>query len=99
MPTLTSEKSLTLKNIKHVLSISKNLVSESLLYDAGMRLHFQGEQVVLPYKKIYFGNAYRTYDMDKISTTVPNSVINEISTSVHSFIFMVQHIRCNGPSF
>ena len=34
--TLTSGKTLTLKNFKHVLSIFRNLVSKSLLCDAEM---------------------------------------------------------------
>ena len=79
--TFTSRKTLTLKSVKHVPSIFKNLVSGSLLCDARMRLDFQGEKVVLSYKKMFFGNAYRTYGMYKISTTVPTSVINKISTS------------------
>jgi len=82
--TLTSEKTLTLKTVKHDPSISKNLVSGSLLCDAGMRLDFQGEKVVLSYKKMFFGNAYRTVGMYKISTIVFTSVINELSTSEYS---------------
>ena len=84
MLTLTSGKTLTLKSVKHVPSIFKNLVSESLLCDAGMRLDFQGGKSVLSYKKMYFGNTYRTDDMYKISTIVPTSVINEISTFFYS---------------
>jgi len=38
--TLTSGKTLTLKSVKYVPSIFKNLVSESLLCDARMRLDF-----------------------------------------------------------
>ena len=44
--TLTSGKTLTLKSVKHVPSIFKNLVSRSLLCDAGMRLDFQGEKII-----------------------------------------------------
>ena len=40
--TLTSGKTLTLKSVKYVPSIFKNLVSRSLLCDARMRLDFQG---------------------------------------------------------
>ena len=82
--TLTSGKTLTLKSVKHVPSIFKNLVSGSLLCDAGMRLDFQGGKVVLSYRKMYFDNAYCTYGMYKISITAPTSVINEISTSEYS---------------
>jgi len=60
---LTSGKTLILKTVKYVPSIFKNLVSGSLLCDTGMRLDFQGEKVILSYKKIYFGNAYRTDGM------------------------------------
>ena len=49
-----------------------------------MRLNFQDEKVVLSYKKMYFSNAYHTDGMHKISITVPASVMNEISTFVHS---------------
>jgi len=76
--TLTLE-TLTLKSVKHVPSIFKNLLYGSLLCDAGMRLDFQSGKVVLSYMKMYFGNAYRTDGMYKISTTVPTSVINEFS--------------------
>ena len=48
--TLTSGKTLTMKSVNHVLSISKNLVFESLLCDEGMRLDFQGGKIVLSYK-------------------------------------------------
>jgi len=72
--TLNSRKTLTLKSVKHVLSISMYLASGSLLCDAGMRLDFQDKKVVLSYKKMYFGNAYCTNDMYKISTIVPISV-------------------------
>jgi len=41
---------------------------------------------LLSYKKMYFSNAYRIDGMYKISTIVPTSVINEISTSVCSSI-------------
>jgi len=36
------------------------------------------------YMKMYFGNAYRTDGMYKISTIVPTLIINEISTSEYS---------------
>jgi len=39
--TFTSRKTLTLKSVKHIPSIFKNLVSKSLLCDARMRIHFQ----------------------------------------------------------
>jgi len=81
---LTSGKTLTLKSVKYVPSIFKNLVSGSLLCDAGIRLDIQGEKAVLSYKKMYFGNDYRTDGMYKISTIVPISVINEISTAEYS---------------
>jgi len=79
--TLTSRKTLTLKSVKHVPSIFKNLVSKSLLCDVRMR---QDEKVVLSYKKMYFGNAYSTDGMYKISTIVSTSIINEISNFEYS---------------
>ena len=42
----------------------------------------------MSYKKMYFGNTYRTDGMYKISTIVPSSVTNEIFTSVYSFTFL-----------
>jgi len=82
--TLTSKKTLILMSVKYVPLIFKNLYSRSLLYDAKMRLDFQGEKAVLSYKKTYFGYAYRTDGMHKISTTVSIIVINEISIFVYS---------------
>ncbi|XP_077227070.1 uncharacterized protein LOC143860368 [Tasmannia lanceolata] len=61
--TLTSGKTVTLQNVKHVPSIAKNLVFGSLLCDAGMRLDFQGGKTVLSYNNVYFENAYRTDEM------------------------------------
>ena len=55
---LTSGKTLTLKEVKHVPSISKNLVSGSLLCGAGMRMDFQGGKTVLSYNKVFFGSAF-----------------------------------------
>ena len=49
-----------------------------------MRLDFQGGKVVLSYKKIYFGNTYRTDGIYKINTIVSTSVINEISSFMYS---------------
>jgi len=72
---LTSRKTLTLKSVKHVPSIFKNLVFENLLCDTGMRLDFQGGKIVLSYKKMYFGNTYRTDGMYKISTTIPPQLL------------------------
>ena len=83
MLTLISGKTLTLKCVKHVPSISKNLAFESLLCDVGMRLNFQGGKVVLSHK-MYFGNTYCTDGMYKISTTIPMTVINETSTFAYS---------------
>ena len=73
---LTSGKTLTLKDVKHVPTIAKNLVSGGMLCDIGMRLDFQSGKVVLSYKKIYFGSAFHADGMFKISTTVPNLVNN-----------------------
>ena len=92
--TLTSGKILTLKSVKHVPSISKNLVFESLLCDAKMRLDFQDEKTVLSYKKMYFGNAYHVDGMYKINITIPTSVINEISTSEY---YSTQWHKCKLP--
>ena len=82
--TLTLGKTLTLKSVKHVPSISKNLVSGSMLSNVRMRPDFQGGKTILSYKKMYFGNAYRTDGMYKISIIISTSIINEISTSEHS---------------
>lgn len=41
--TLASGKTFKLKNVKHVLSIAKNLVSGGLFFDAGMRLDLHSE--------------------------------------------------------
>lgn len=96
--TLTSGKTLTLKQVKHVPTIAKNLISGSLLCDAGMRLDFQGGKVVLSYKNTYFGNAYRCDGMFKMSIITPTSaVINEISDSAYSSVLW--HNRLGHVNF
>ena len=82
--TLISGNTITLKSVKYVPSIFKNLVSGSSLCDTGIKLDFKGGKDILSYKKMYFGNAYHAYDMCKISTTAPTLVINEISTLEYS---------------
>ena len=81
---LTSGKTLTLKDVKYVPTIVKNLVSRGMLCDIGMRLDFQSGKVVMSFKNMYFGNAFRADGMFKISTTVPSTAINVIFTSEYS---------------
>ena len=45
---------------------------------------FQCGKAILSYKKMYFDNANYTDGMYKINTTIPNSIINEIFTSLYS---------------
>ena len=45
---------------------------------------FQCEKAILSYKKMYFDNTNYTDGMYKINTTIPNSIINEIFTSLYS---------------
>lgn len=75
----------TLKGVKHVPAIVKNLVFGSLLCDAGMRLNFQGGKAILSYKNIYFGNAYLTEVMYMINIVNSVLVIHKVSIVVYSF--------------
>lgn len=47
----------TLKGVKNVPAIAKNLISGSLLCDADMWMNFQDENAILSYQKVYFRNA------------------------------------------
>lgn len=55
---LTSEKFLTLQDMKHVSVIAKNLVSGSLLCRADFRMDINASQIVMSYKGTYFGKHF-----------------------------------------
>lgn len=59
--TLTFGETIILNIIKYVLTIAKNLIFGSLLCKVKMSLDFQGGKTILLYKKIYFGNDYKSY--------------------------------------
>lgn len=55
---LTSEKFLTLQDMKHVSVIAENLVSGSLLCRADFRMNINASQIVMSYKGTYFGKHF-----------------------------------------
>jgi hypothetical protein len=54
----TSRKTMILKNVQHVLSIKKNLVSGSQLCRDGYKLVFESNKYILSKYGIFIGKAY-----------------------------------------
>jgi hypothetical protein len=57
---LTLEKTVQLKNVHHVPSIRKNLISSSLLYRDGYKLMFESNKCVLSKYGTFVGKYYES---------------------------------------
>jgi hypothetical protein len=57
---LTSGKTMQLKNVQHVPSIRKNLISGSLLFHDGCKLVFESNKCVLLKFGIFIGKGYES---------------------------------------
>ena len=55
---MTSGKEITLKNVKHVPGMRKNLISGSLLSKAGFAITFDSDNVVLEKHGVYLGKGF-----------------------------------------
>ena len=55
---LTSEKTLSLSNVLYVPSLCRNLVSESMLNRAGLKIILEGDKVVLTKNGEFVGKGY-----------------------------------------
>ena len=79
----TSGKTVQLKNVQHVPSINKNLVSGSLLCRDGFKLVFESNKVVISKFGTFVGKGYDCGGLFRLSlsdycTKVINHVCHEI---------------------
>ena len=57
---LSSRKTLTLSNVKHVADTIKNLITEYYLDDSGLKWRVKGDKVVFSFNGVYFGKTFKT---------------------------------------
>lgn len=81
---LTSGKSLTLQNVKHMPVVKKNMIYGSLLSKAGLIMDISASQMVMSYKGNYFGKVFCIKGMFKLQLYVLFEGINEITHSAYS---------------
>ena len=74
---LTSGKTMQLKNVQHVPSIRKNLISGSLLCHDGYILVFESNECVLSKYGIFVGKGYESGDLFRLSLT--NACVNYVN--------------------
>jgi hypothetical protein len=80
----TSGKIVQLKNVLHVPSIKKNLVSGSHLMKDGFKLVFESNKVVLSKYGTFVGKGYECEGMFRFSLEdFCDNVVNHVSTSVN----------------
>jgi hypothetical protein len=78
----TSGKIMQLKNVQHVPSIKKNLVSGSRLMKDGFKLVFESNKVVLSKYGTFVGKCYECRGMFRFSLEdFCDNVVNHVSTS------------------
>jgi hypothetical protein len=83
----TSEKTVLLKNVQHVPSIKKNLVSGSLLRRDGYKLVFESNKCILSKYGIFVGNVYDSGGLFRLSLhDVCNKSVNNV-ISKESYIW------------
>ena len=63
----TSGKTVQLKNVQHVPTIKKNLVSGSLLCRDGFKLVFESNKCILSKFGIFFGKSYESGGLFRLS--------------------------------
>jgi hypothetical protein len=76
----TSEKTVQLKNVQHVPSIKKNLVSGSLLCRDGFKLAFESNKCVVSRYGTFVGKGYESGGLFRFSlmdSCIPN-VVNHV---------------------
>ena len=83
----TSGKTVQLKNVQHVPSINKNLVSGSLLCRDGFKLVFESNKVVISKYVQFVGKGYECGGLFRLSlsdscTKVINHVYNDNESNV-----------------
>ena len=80
----TSEKIVQLKNMQHVPTIKKNLVSTSLLCKEGFKLVFESNKVVVSQYGLFVGKGYDCGGLFRLSLEdFCNKVVNQIHSNVN----------------
>jgi hypothetical protein len=75
----TSGKTMLLKNVQHVASIKKNLVSGSLLCRDGYKLMFESNKCILSKYGTFFGKGYDSGGLFRLSLhDVCNKSVNNV---------------------
>jgi hypothetical protein len=76
---LTSRKTMRLKNVQHVPTIKKNLVSSSLLCRYGFKLVFESNKCVLSKYGNFVGKCYESGGLFRLSLSQNcNNVVNNV---------------------
>jgi hypothetical protein len=76
---LTSGKTMRLKNMQHVPTIKKNLVSGSLLCIDGFKLVFESNKCVLSKYENFIGKGYESGGLFRLSLSENcNKVLNNV---------------------
>jgi hypothetical protein len=89
----TLEKTIQLKNVQHVPTIKKNLVSESLLCRDGFKLVFESNKCIISNFGTFVGKGYDSGGLFRFSLLFDNNVVNHVmndeSNVWHSRLIML----------
>ena len=85
---LTSGKTMRLKNVQHVPTIKKNLVSGSLLCRDGFKLVFESNKCVLPKYGNFVGKGYESEGLFCLSLSENcNNIVNNVMNTDESNVW------------
>ena len=88
---LTSEKTVQLKNVHHVPSIKKNLISGSLLGRDGFKLVFKSNKCLLSKSGTFIGKGYESGGLFRLSLT--DACFNSVNHVNHDNETNIWHSR------
>jgi hypothetical protein len=74
----TSGKTIQLKNVQHVPTIKKNLVSGSLLCRDGFKLVFESNKCIISKFGTFVGKGYDSGGLFRLSLSFDNNVVNHV---------------------
>jgi hypothetical protein len=74
----TSGKTIQLKNVQHVPTIKKNLVSGSLLCRDGFKLVFESNKCIISKFGTFVGKGYDSGGLFRFSLLFGNNVVNHV---------------------
>ena len=95
---LTSGKTVQLKNVHHVPSIRKNLISGSLLCRDGFKLVFESNKCVMSKYGTFVGKGYESGGLFRLSLvdTLPlavNNVVNNVNVEMNVWHSRLCHVN------